>query len=159
MKTLEKAVKYFLTILLLGMTILTMYQIIMRFVFNNPSSWSEEAVRILFIWASFIAGGIGIKDRIHIGIDVLVNLFPAKLRKAIAVISNCAIVFFSAWLFGGAWKLMVKSISQPTPALGVPRSLLYAPIVLFCVLVFAFGIREVILCIRSINDDGKGAAE
>ena len=45
------------SILILGiMTILVVYQVVTRYVFNNPSSWSEAIVTYGFIWLAMLCG-------------------------------------------------------------------------------------------------------
>ena len=156
MKLFEKAIKTFLAILMIAMTVLTFYQIIMRFIFDNPSSWSEEAVRLLFVWASFIAAGIGIKEHIHIGIDVVVGLFPQRLRLVVSMLVDLVIAGFGVWLTHISFQLTYNSLNQFTPALHLSRSWLYAPVVLFGVMVIVFSIIE---CVKKGKVLTKGADE
>ena len=153
MKAIEKTVRVFLAILMIAMTVLTFYQIIMRFIFDNPSSWSEEAVRFLFVWASFVAAGIGIKEHIHIGIDVVVGLFPRKLQVAAGMLVDLAVAGFGGWLSYVGSLLMYNSRKQFTPALQLSRSWLYVPVVLFGVMVVIFSVME---CVKKAKVLRKG---
>ena len=91
-------VKWFLAIIMIGITFLTFYQVVMRYVFNNAPSWAEELVRFLFIWCTFIAAAIGIEEKIHIGIDVVVNLLPSKIQKSVEILVYAALIVFSGYL-------------------------------------------------------------
>ena len=73
---LNKLLRYILAISMLIMVSVTFYQIIMRYVFNRAPSWSEEFVRYLFVWISVLGAGMGIQEKVHIGVDAVVNLFP-----------------------------------------------------------------------------------
>lgn len=149
MKYLDKIVKYFLAILMIVITCLTFYQIIMRFVFNNASSWSEEATRFLFIWANFIAAGIGIREHIHIGIDIIVNMMPFGLQKIINVLIYAIISIFGGWLSYSCVGLMQKTGGQFSTALKYPKSWLYAPVLVFGLLCVFCGIYEIIIVCKN----------
>jgi len=148
MKYLDTFVRWLLAILMFAVTCLTFYQIIMRFVFNNASSWSEEATRFLFVWASFIAAGIGIKEHIHIGIDAVVNMLPANIRKGIEILVYAGIGCFGGWLSYSCIGLMEKTAKQLSPALKYPKSWIYAA-------VFAFGVLCIICAAYEIINKFK----
>ena len=50
---LEAVLKVISGVLLVGFVILTLVQVIMRYVFKNPLSWSEQLARYMFIWTGF----------------------------------------------------------------------------------------------------------
>lgn len=60
-------------------------EVIRRFVLSYSSIWGEEIARYSFIYLVWIGAAVGIKDRSHIRIDVLLNLFSPRGR-AIAMI-------------------------------------------------------------------------
>ena len=65
-KAIDKIIYYFLVLLMAVMSILGVFQVVGRLVGVVPS-WTEEAIRFLFIWASCVGAAIGIKEHIHIG--------------------------------------------------------------------------------------------
>lgn len=154
MKYLNLIIKWILAILMIAVTILTSYQVFMRFVVNNASSWSEELTRLLFVWASFLAAGIGIKEHVHVGIDVVVGLLPKGVQKWISVAVNAAIAAFGGWLSYGCLELMKKTTKQFSAALHYPRPLIYAAIFVFGILCVIYAVQEIILILK-----GKGGKE
>ncbi|MDN5334988.1 MAG: hypothetical protein PWR02_14 [Synergistales bacterium] len=122
---LNTSIKWFLAIIMMAMAGLSFYQVVMRYVFNNAPSWSEELVRFLFIWNSFVAAAIGIREHIHIGVDVFVNLLPKKLIPLMEVVVNLGIIVFSVYMVWYGWSVTLMTHRQPSPALGIPMSLVY----------------------------------
>ncbi len=118
-------IKWFLAILMMAMAGLSFYQVVMRYAFNNAPSWSEELVRFLFIWCSFVAAAIGIREHIHIGVDVFVNLLPKKLIPLTEIVVNFGIMVFSAYMIYYGWATTQMTQRQPSPALGIPMSWVY----------------------------------
>lgn len=70
LKKLEKNFEeIILMTLLVLMSIVLGLQIVARYVFNNSLSWSEELVRYLFIWSTFLGIPYSIKKGISIRVD------------------------------------------------------------------------------------------
>ncbi len=86
MKAFERAEKahdvlaVILFVLMLG-TVLV--QIVLRYVFDAPLVWSDEAAQYLFVWVSFMGWTMAARKRIHIGIGVIVDRLPAALRRGL----------------------------------------------------------------------------
>ena len=72
---------------LTAMVILTTYQAITRYVFNAPSTWSEELVGYLFAWSTMFGAAIVSGERGHMNIPILVDKFNPPMRKALHVSS------------------------------------------------------------------------
>ena len=47
------------------------WNIIMRKVFHNASTWAEEAIRYAIIWVTFVGSSQCAKSGNHVGIDIL----------------------------------------------------------------------------------------
>lgn len=63
-------------LLLLISVTLTFFQVITRFVFNNPSTWSETMSRSLMIWAVFLAAAAAFRYGAMISVEVIYRLVP-----------------------------------------------------------------------------------
>ncbi|HML37029.1 MAG TPA: TRAP transporter small permease subunit, partial [Bacillota bacterium] len=60
-----------LIIALAVMVIVIFTQVVMRYIFNNALSWSEEFARYLFVWFSWIGVSAGLKDGEHLRVEIL----------------------------------------------------------------------------------------
>lgn len=73
MKTKEKKInrveEWLSVAVLIAILILLSYQVIMRFVFHNTNSWSEELARYLFIWLVYLSASYAIYKNAHIKIE------------------------------------------------------------------------------------------
>jgi TRAP-type C4-dicarboxylate transport system permease small subunit len=118
-------VKWNLVLMMMAIAALTFYQVITRYVFNNASSWSEEVIRFIFIWCSFIGAAIGLREGIHIGINIFVNLLPRKLIPLTEIVVNIAIIVFAGYIVYYGWQTTVMADRQLSPALGIPMSWVY----------------------------------
>lgn len=66
--------------LMLGIVLL---QVVLRYVFNAPLVWTDEAAQYLFVWVSFLGWTMATRKRIHIGIGVVVDRLPGPARRAL----------------------------------------------------------------------------
>lgn len=132
-KWLDKNIEGSLLFILSAMmVILAFLQVVMRFIFNNSLTWSEELTRYCFIWLIYIGISLGVKEQKHIRMGALLVFMNDKYKR---IIENMANIFFSIFClviiyFGTILSLKILAFSQTSPALGVPMGLVYiaAPI-------------------------------
>ncbi len=109
------------------MTVLIVAQVVLRYVFNAPLTWSEELARIVFIYMTFMGIGAAYGRRRHMFVDAIVTLFPMKIQKAIQwSVVGVASVFFlvvmvvTIRMIGDLFRSELN-----TPALEIPMGLVY----------------------------------
>ena len=69
-------------IILLAFTVtLSFVQVILRYFFNSGFAWVPEIVVFSFISMTLLGASTGIKNGVHIGVDVIVKLLPLKFQK------------------------------------------------------------------------------
>jgi TRAP-type C4-dicarboxylate transport system permease small subunit len=92
-------------------------QVLLRYVFNTSTDWSDELSRLLFVWCMFLAIPLGIREGAHVGIELLVTHIPAAPRRqlaracALAAAAMMVAVFWQAakvgWL---TWDEMLQTL-------------------------------------------------
>lgn len=146
---IQKFIEVFLTILLVAMTVLTFYQVVLRYAFNKAPSWSEELVRFLFVWSSFLAAAVGIREGSHLGIDALTRILPGSVNKVLQIISFVLISVFGGVLIYAGIPVVTMTHTQPSPALGIPMSYVYIALPLMGILLIYYSVIEIIKLVRS----------
>lgn len=61
-------------------------QVAARFIFHSSLPWSEEFLRFVFIWVTFIAASLAIREKAHVSVSVLVDKLPKGLRLVVAAL-------------------------------------------------------------------------
>lgn len=151
MKILNIIIKYILVALMIIIVGLTFYQIVMRFIFNSPPSWTEETIRFLFVYVSLIAAGIGIMEHAHIGVDIIVNLLPNKLKKISQIIVNIFILGFGIFIIKASIPLLAMTRRQLSPTLRIPMCYIYASITIFGIMCLIYALFEIYHTVKSKN--------
>jgi len=62
--------------------------VIMRYFFNSPIHWAEEVVTSLFVWTVFIGSAYAYRKHSHLGVDILVNILPATVKKVVKAVMS-----------------------------------------------------------------------
>ena len=82
-------------ILIFGiMTILVVYQVVTRYVFQSPSSWSESVVTYGFIWLAMLGGAYVFGKRDHMAMTFVLDKFHGRVKTIIEMINELIIVLF-----------------------------------------------------------------
>ena len=147
-KAIDKIIYYFLVLLMAVMSILGVFQVVGRLVGVVPS-WTEEAIRFLFIWASCVGAAIGIKEHIHIGIDILVNLLPFVARKVIDIVVQLGLIAFDVFIIKFGFDMVARTMTQASPALRLPMAYVYLTVPVMGILGLYYSIFEIVRIIRA----------
>jgi len=128
----ELYVCYFLLVLLTSMLAL---QAFLRYSFHFALSWSEEILRMSFIWGIYIATGISAKRDKHIRITTQLRLFKKKTRNFILLVGDIIWVGYSV-LVGIEGVKLVQSMfvyryESPTLHINMAFPYLIVPIMYF----------------------------
>ena len=70
-----------LVFLLVAMTLTVFSQVIARYIFEAPLSWSEELARFILIWLSMLSAAYAFKTKSHFALTILVTKLPEKQQK------------------------------------------------------------------------------
>ena len=90
-------VEYFLVAVMIAvMAIVNFLQVVFRYVIEGSLPWSEELLRFLFVWTTFLGAGIGVRKGAHLGLTIIVNNLPPKLKKFVVFVNYLICIVFSA---------------------------------------------------------------
>lgn len=103
----------------------------LRYCFHFSFNWSDEIIRYLCIYMSFLGMAASWKYGTHIGVTVFVEkMFPEKSRKYFRLLSDIVTIIFLALLsyFGFVLVGRIVASSQTSPALHLPMYLIYGTV-------------------------------
>ena len=105
---------------------LALYQVVTRFVFDAPSTWSEVITRSAMIWSVFLGVAVSYRHGAMISVDVVQNVLPRRLGLALFTLANAASLVFFAILFWQGWAMSLRVASQKLAALEISIAWVYA---------------------------------
>ena len=75
----RKTLTAFCAILLLLMVVFAVYNVVMRYVFEDPPVWGDLLTVLSNIWLVFLALALTVRDRDHIALDLVYSWLPTRL--------------------------------------------------------------------------------
>ena len=147
-KGMNAVVSTICIILFAVMVVVGTYQIITRFVFNNPSTISEELLTYTFAWMAIFSSAYVFGKRDHMRMTFVADKLPKEQRKILEIIIELLIIAFAVIvLVYGGFTIMGLTMTQKTASLGVMMGVIYAVVPICGILIAIYGVMNVIdLC-------------
>jgi TRAP-type C4-dicarboxylate transport system permease small subunit len=126
-----------LTVLLIGIVVVMTAQVVARYAFNSPLSWSEELAKYLLVWSCFLSISYCVKKRISIKIDQFQNMLPEKAIPWIKMIRHTIVFVFCLAMLPFCLTYVQQAISSGATSAAMQLPMYYiqsAPLVGFLLL-------------------------
>ena len=109
------------------MVVLGTYQILVRYLFNSPSTVSEELLTYAFAWMSLLAATYEFGQRGHMRMGFFADRLPEKYQRGLALFSEIlTFAFTGVVMFYGGIRITMLTMTQKTASLGIPMGYVYA---------------------------------
>lgn len=112
-------------------------QVFTRYVLNDPTAWTEEACRYLYVYIVFLGASAAIADRSHVSVNVLTQLMPPAVQLLIALAVDVLVVGFLAVLAWYGYQATMRNVDIPLAVLQIPYAWVYAIVPLTAVTMIA----------------------
>ena len=157
MKTITKILDTLLTraliVLMLCLVGSVLWQVISRYVFASPSSWTEEVARFLLIWISLLGAVYAFRTGMHLGLDVLPKKLEGRAAELLKWFTLALVLLFSSTVLvvgGGSLVSLTWELKQYSAVLGLPMAFVYSVIPVAGLLICFYALAAV-----GDNDIGK----
>ncbi|AOF85424.1 tripartite ATP-independent periplasmic transporter, DctQ component family protein [Hydrogenophaga sp. RAC07] len=95
---------------------LGMWQVVTRFVFSQPSTWTEEIMRRLLIWMVMLGTVVALRQGALISVDLMLRLSRGAWRSTVRwIITLVNLSFFSVVLWFGidlVWRIRFQTFAS-----------------------------------------------
>ncbi len=123
---IDKITEVISTIILGIMTVLVVYQVIARFILNNPNAYTEALSQYLFVWLIMFGSAYVYGANEHLTIDLLKDKFSPTLTMIVDVITNIILFIFVLLICViGGWMYTKGQAIQVDATLLISKSVLY----------------------------------
>jgi TRAP-type C4-dicarboxylate transport system permease small subunit len=136
MRTIRKATDALVVSLFAVLVMVVFFQVIARYVFNQPPAWSEELARYLQVWIILLASPLCIRKGSHLAVDYFSHRLSSVVRTRLDIGIGLLITFYVAVVTLFGIRLLVAGRFQISPAMGIPMSFVYAVLPLSGALMF-----------------------
>ena len=114
---LFKALEWFAMICMVVLTVVVFCDVVLRYIFKQGFSWTQEIATLMLVWFSLIGMAIGVLEKIHISIEKVISIIESIDHVLIAV-------FGGVMLYYGI-VIMQMTKSSTLPATKMPSAVLY----------------------------------
>ena len=133
-----------LVFLLVAMTLTVFSQVIARYIFEAPLSWSEELARFILIWLSMLSAAYAFKTKSHFALTILVSKLPDKHQKITSFCVHIIVaIFFLLICYYSI--IFVNSVNgHVAPALQISMQIPYSSIIVASGLISIFSLLSAV---------------
>ncbi|MDY5782334.1 MAG: TRAP transporter small permease [Gemmiger sp.] len=152
-KWINKVVEAFSVVIVAVMVLLVLWQVVARYLLNNPSTFTEALTRYLFVWLVLVTATYAFGSRDHMCISVLNARLKGRAKTAVNIAIEVLTILFAACVmtFGGSVITRMQMVSMDS-SLHIPMGLVYS-IIPIC------GVLTVFYCLCNIADELNRAKE
>jgi TRAP-type transport system small permease protein len=129
-----RALDYGMAACMALMVVLVFGNVVLRYAFNSGIAISEELSRWLFVWMTFMGAVVALKERGHLGTDMLISRLGINGKKICLGITYIAMLAMCAVLFKGAWEQTKINWSSTSAAMEVSMGYFFMTGLMFSVL-------------------------
>jgi TRAP-type C4-dicarboxylate transport system permease small subunit len=108
------------------LVVLVTWQVFTRLVLSDPSIWSEELARYVFIWLSLIGISIATGEKADVAIDYFVQKAPLAAQRVLEIVAYLSTLTFALLVMvWGGYLNAVQTMHQLNPVLPISAGVLY----------------------------------
>lgn len=130
-RILDSILKNVLILIMVLLVAAVSWQVISRYVFASPSSWTEEVARFLLIWIGVLGAAWAFRTGVHLGLDVLPKKLTGASAQTLKMFTLLVVVGFSVTVLiigGGGLVSLTWELKQYSAVLGLPIAFVYSVI-------------------------------
>lgn len=127
-------ISYLLAAIMMVMVVLVFGNVFMRYALNSGFTISEELSRWLFVWMTFLGAVVALRDKGHLGTDMLVGRL-GPVGKRICMGLSLVLMLLCDWLiFKGSYDQAKVNLDSSSAVMEVSMAWVSAAGVVFAVL-------------------------
>lgn len=156
-KFLDKVTETVCIIIFMLMTVVGTYQIVTRYIFNSPSTMSEELLTYSFTWLALLAAAYVFGKRDHMRMSFFAERFSERNQIILSIVLELIIVLFSVFvLIYGGLSITKLTMTQQSASLGIPMGYVYAVIPLCGFITIIYNVINIYDLNNSLSSMKKG---
>lgn len=108
-----------IVICLAAMVVMVFGNVVLRYTINSGILISEEMSRYCFIWLTYLGAMVVMREKGHLGVDMLIRNLPVRGRKLCLFLSEILMLWCNALLVLGTWNMHHLQVSNVSPVVGI----------------------------------------
>jgi len=121
LSTFNQRLCRFLTVLIGGIlaaiSIILFHSVVMRYLFNNPVTWSEDAAKFLLVWMTLLGAPAGMRAGTHVAVELITDKLPQPIQKVFQLLSLVVVLYVSWMIVSQGWSFALQGMRRIVPSL------------------------------------------
>lgn len=151
-----KFCKWFLIVDMILIISMVTLQVVSRYVFNNPSMWSEEVAVYGLVYFTFIGNALAISQKQTLKITILADALREDKAILLNLFTNALSILLLIFVIVFSPKVFSGLMNYLTPALRIPKSFIFLSVPLgslVMIMAFANEIMELLTEYKTLNGE------
>lgn len=142
--------------LLVFMTLAATWQVISRYVLNNPSTVTEELILVSFIWMALFAAAYVFGKMDHMKMSFVLDKLNKKNNLRLKIVAELIIMIFALFIlvFGGG-KMCSLCMGEASSSLKIPMGYIYLALPISGILTTVYNILNLHDLSVELKKEGK----
>ncbi|NCC79610.1 MAG: TRAP transporter small permease [Clostridia bacterium] len=124
-KTIDTIMKAVMAAAMFSLVVGGTWQIFTRWILKDPSTFTEEFMRYMLIWASMIGSAYCFYKDKHLTLDLFKKKATGKKEKVLMVFIESMILFFVIYVFVYGGSKMAFNATNTSSVMQIPFKYLY----------------------------------
>lgn len=122
---LRKLIAGLVVVFFAYMIVAVLVQIAGRYLFDFAIDWTAETATFAQIWMVLLAGGLAMRDNLHVSVDALTNHLPTSALRGLVIVVTLPCLWFLFQAIAGSLALIDIGRIQSSPVLRLPMWIPY----------------------------------
>ncbi len=153
---LESGLYYLSAGLLIIVACMVFYAVLLRYVFNEPPLWAEDAPRVFFLWMTYIGIAVATKRGQNIRVTHFIDKFTPLPRMVLEVFMHVLVLIMLVVLFWYAFPVLRLQMGGAMLSTGWSYAWPYAALPVGCVLMLFYQSRLMIRAVLNYKESRMG---
>jgi TRAP-type C4-dicarboxylate transport system permease small subunit len=138
-------------LLLAAIVLLVFVAAIMRS-FGSPVIWSVDMAQLLFIWLCMFGAARALREKGHLGIDLLVRFLPHRFRLGLEIVLSLVMLAFLGLLAYEGVRLALSNVQRQFADSGISYAWVTIAVPVGCVMLGAGIVFNIVEAWRKRRD-------
>jgi len=138
--------------LLLTTVVINVAQVFTRYVMNDPLFWTEETIRYITVWFTFVGAASCSEAEEHMDMNLFLEVKNELFQRVHRVFLNLLIIVFGVFVVWQGSRYTWLNGLQTAPTTGLPMMFVYSATAFGGLLLILIALRKIALAVWPASD-------
>jgi TRAP-type C4-dicarboxylate transport system permease small subunit len=120
---ITKIIRYMILVIFIILTVVSIVEVVRRYLFGQSYPWSDEMCRYLLVWLGFFGGSLALRKNNLVRFDVGHDKLSEHTREVLGLVVYSICLLFTAALCVLSWRWTFSFAARNQAMLSIPLSM------------------------------------